>query len=89
MDVVIPVLIFLGSFLLAYFVFKESRRRDENALDEEIDRDFVEEFGLPKSLSGDLTPENMEKVVDWLEDDLRDNQPNSTDKQLNETEDIV
>jgi hypothetical protein len=89
MDVVIPVLIFLGSFLLAYFIFKESRRRDENALDEEIDQDFTEEFDLPESPSSDLSPESMEKVVDWLEDDLRDNQPKSGDKQLNETEDIV
>ena len=89
MDVVIPVLIFLGSFLLAYFIFKESRRRDENALDEEIDQDFTEEFDLPESPSSDLSTESMEKVVDWLEDDLRDNQPKSGDKQLNETEDIV
>ena len=89
MDVVISALLFIGSIFFAYFVYKQNRRRDEDALDEEIEQDFTDEFGLPESPSGDLSPESMEKVVDWLEDDLRDNQPKSNDKQLNETEDIV
>jgi len=89
MDVVISALLFIGSMFFAYFVYKQNRRRDEDALDEEIEQDFTDEFGLPESPSGDLSPESMEKVVDWLEDDLRDNQPKSNDKQLNETEDIV
>ena len=87
MDVVISALLFIGSMFFAYFVYKQNRRRDEDALDEEIEQDFIDEFGLPESPSGDLSPESMEKVVDWLEDDLRDNQPKS--KRLNESEDIV
>ena len=89
MDIVVSALLFVGSIFFAYFVYKQNRRRDEDALDEEIEQDFTDEFGLPESPSGDLSPESMEKVVDWLEDDLRDNQPKSNDKQLNETEDIV
>ena len=89
MDVVISALLFIGSIFFAYFVYKQNRRRDEDALDEEIEQDFTDEFGLPESPSGDLSPESMEKVVDWLEDDLKDNQPKSNDKQLNETEGMV
>ena len=92
MDVVLAVALFLGSFLLAYFIWKKNRGQDQKALDEEIDRDFIEEFGLDKSQAGDLSPESMEKVVDWLEDDLKDNPPNPpnpTGRRIDETEDIV
>jgi len=89
MDVVLAVVLFLGSFLLAYFIWKKNRRQDQKALDEEIDRDFIEEFGLDKSQKGDLSPETMEKVVDWLEDDLKDNPLNPTGRRIDEAEDIV
>ena len=89
MDIVLAVVLFFGSFLLAYFIWKKNRRQDQKALDEEIDRDFIEEFGLDKSQAGDLSPESMEKVVDWLEDDLKDNPPNPTGRRIDEAEDIV
>lgn len=89
MDVVLAVVLFLGSFLLAYFIWKKNRRQDQKALDEEIDRDFIEEFGLDKSQEEDLSPETMEKVVDWLEDDLKDNPPNPTGRRIDEAEDII
>ena len=89
MEVVLAVVLFLGSFLLAYFIWKNNRRQDQKALDEEIDRDFIEEFGLDKHQEGDLSPESMEKVVDWLEDDLKDNPVNPTARRIDETEDIV
>jgi hypothetical protein len=89
MDIVISVLLIVGSMFFAYFLFKQNRRRDQDALDEEIDDDFSEEFGLPESPSGDLSPESMEKVVDWLEDDIRSDQPKPRKQQLNEPEDIV
>ena len=89
MDAVLAVVLFLGSFLLAYFIWKKNRRQDQKALDEEIDRDFIEEFGLDKSQEEDLSPETMEKVVDWLEDDLKDNPPNPTGRRIDEAEDII
>ena len=89
MDVVLAVVLFLGSFLLAYFIWKKNRRQDQKALDEEIDRDFIEEFGLDKSQEEDLSPETMEKVVDWLEDDLKDYPPNPTGRRIDEAEDII
>ena len=89
MDAVLAVVLFFGSFLLAYFIWKKNRRQDQKALDEEIDRDFIEEFGLDKSQEGDLSSESMEKVVDWLEDDLKDNPPNPTGRRIGENEDIV
>ena len=69
MDIVLAVVLFLGSFLLAYFIWKKNKTQDQKALDEEIDSDFIEEFGLDESQEGDLSPESMEKVVGWLEDD--------------------
>ena len=89
MDVVLAVALFLGSFLLAYFIWKKSRGQDQKALDEEIDRDFIEEFGLDISQEGDLSAESMEKVIDWLEDDLKADSPNPTERRIDEVEDIV
>ena len=89
MDIVISALLIVGSMFFAFFMFKENRRRDQDALDEEIDKDFTEEFGLPESPSGALPPERMEEIVDWLEDDLKNDRPRSNEKQLNESEDIV
>ena len=89
MDVVLAVVLFFGSFLFAYFIWKKNSRLDQKALGEEIDRDFIEEFALDKSPKGDLSPESMEKVVDWLEDDLKDDPPNPKARRIGETEDIV
>ncbi len=89
MDVVLALVLFLASFLLAYFIWKKNRSQDQKALDEEIDRDFIEEFGLDNSQEGDLSPESMEKVINWLEDDLKDDPPNPTARRIGETEDIV
>ena len=89
MDVVVAVVLFFGSFLFAYFIWKKNSRLDQMALGEEIDRDFIEEFALDKSPKGDLSPESMEKVVDWLEDDLKDDPPNPKARRIGETEDIV
>lgn len=86
MDIVIAVLFLLGSILFAYLTFKENRKRDQDALDEEIDKDFVEEFGLPKSASTGLPTESMEKIVDWLEDDLKRDHSRSNVKNINEPE---
>ena len=49
MDVVLAVVLFFGSFLFAYFIWKKNSRLDQKALGEEIDRDFIEEFALDKS----------------------------------------
>ena len=89
MDVVVAVVLFFGSFLFAYFIWKKNSRLDQKALGEEIDRDFIEEFALDKSPKGDLSSESMEKVVDWLEDDLKDDPPNPTARRIGENEDIV
>ena len=89
MDIVLAVVLFLGSFLLAYFIWKKNRSQDQKALDEEIDRDFIEEFGLDNSQEGDLSPESMEKVINWLEDDLKVDSPNPTERRIYEAEDIV
>ena len=88
MDVVVAVVLFFGSFLFAYFIWKKNSRLDQKALGEEIDRDFIEEFAgqIPK---GDLSSESMEKVVDWLEDDLKDDPPNPTARRIGKNEDIV
>ena len=89
MDAAFSLFLFLGSFLLAYFIYKRSTRQDQRALDEEIDRDFTEEFGLGGTQKRDLSPESMEKVVDWLEDDLKEDRPNPTPRGIEEPEDIV
>jgi hypothetical protein len=89
MDVVLALVLFLGSFLLAYFIWKKNRSQDQKALDEEIDCDFIEEFGLDKSQEGDLSAESMEKVIDWLENDLKVDSPNPTERRIDKVEDIV
>jgi|SaaInlStandDraft_1057018.scaffolds.fasta_scaffold114683_1 hypothetical protein len=87
MDAVIPVLLIVGSFYFAYFIFKRNRIRDQDALDEEIANDFTEEFDLPSSPSEDLHPISMEKLVNWMEDELKNDPPK--DEVDQETEDLV
>ena len=87
MDAVIPVLLIVGSFYFAYFIFKRNRIRDQDALDEEIANDFTEEFDLPSSPSKDLHPVSMEKLVNWMEDELKNDPPK--DEVDQETEDLV
>ena len=89
MDAVIPVLLILGSFYFAYFIFKRNRIRDQDALDKEIANDFTEEFDLPSSPSEDLHPVSMEKLVHWMEDELKNDQPKSKEEVDQEAEDLV
>jgi flagellar biosynthesis/type III secretory pathway M-ring protein FliF/YscJ len=89
MDAVIAVLLIFGSFYFAFFIFKRNRIRDQNALDKEITNDFVEEFDLPSSPSEELHPDSMEKLIDWMEDELKTDQTESKDEVDQDIEDLV
>ena len=75
MDAALPSSCSLVPFCSLILFGRRVQGRIKEALDEEIDRDFIEEFTLDKSPKRDLSPESMEKVVDWLEDDLKDDHP--------------
>ena len=69
MDVFISLLLLLGAIGFACLVNRRSRFRDQEALEQELDEDFKEEFALPKASSPDENYNAMEKLVSWLEDD--------------------
>ena len=89
MDVLIPTFFFFGSLLFAYFKYKQSRLRDQNSLEKELDADFAEEFDLPESPSDEFPQASMEKIVEWLEEDLKEAPPKSLSVRVPEPEDLV
>ncbi|MBO94658.1 MAG: hypothetical protein CMI32_07160 [Opitutales bacterium] len=58
----------LASVLLfaCVFIVHVRKRRDEAALQEEVEQDFKEEFACDES--GELTEEGMEDMLDWLDE---------------------
>ena len=62
------VYLLLGSAFLytCAFIVRLRKKRDERILQEEIDRDFIEEFECDED--GTLTDDGMENMLDWLDE---------------------
>ena len=89
MDVLISAFIFFGALLFAFFTYRKNKVRDQNSLEKELDADFAEEFDLPESPSDEFPQASMEKIVDWLEEDLKEAPSKSRSVRVPEAEDLV
>ena len=89
MDVLISALFFFGALLFAFFTYRNNKLRDQNSLEKELDADFAEEFELPELPSGEFPQASMEKIVDWLEADLKEDQSKFGSTPVREPEDLV
>ena len=65
MEWAIYLLIVSVTLYACVLIFRISKNRDDRAMEEEIDRDFAEEF--PRNSSGELTDKGMEDMLDWLD----------------------
>jgi hypothetical protein len=59
-------------------IVRYRKKRDATALEEEIDRDFKEDFACDKT--GQLTDKGMEDMLDWLEEQDRAEQMEGLDE---------
>jgi len=89
MDLLVSALFFFGALLFAFFTYRKNKLRDQNSLEKELDADFAEEFDLPESPSGEFPQASMEKIVDWLETDLKGDQSNFGSTPVREPQDLV
>lgn len=89
MDVLVSAIFFFGALLFAFYTYRNNKLRDQNSLEKELDADFSEEFDLPESPSGEFPQASMEKIVDWLEADLKEDPSNFGSTRVREPEDLV
>ena len=89
MDVLVSAIFFFGALVFAFFTYRNNKLRDQNSLEKELDADFAEEFDLPESPSGEFPQASMEKIVDWLETDLKGDQSNFGSTPVREPQDLV
>ena len=79
MDVFLAALLISGGVLFACWLNAKNRKRDSEALDREVSRDFEEEFDLSEpTLINESVPE-MEGLIEWLEEDIEENQSQEED----------
>ena len=69
MEVVFLVVVLTLAISLATFFVLLNRRGASEALESEMDNDFVEEFELDDS--GQPSERGMEDLVQWMEEDLQ------------------
>ncbi len=65
MEWAIYLLIVSVTLYACVLIFRIRKNRDDRAMEEEIDRDFAEEFQCDSS--GELTDKGMEDMLDWLD----------------------
>ena len=73
MDIFLSVLLLVLGGILAFWLNAKNRKRDSEALEREVSRDFEEEYDLGEQGQGSgtvLGPE-MEDLIDWIEEDIR------------------
>ena len=72
MDVFLSVLLLVGGVFFAFWLSGKNRKRDSEALDREVTRDFEEEFELTKASGLNSASPEMENVIEWLEEDMKE-----------------
>ena len=65
MEWAIYLLIVSVTMYACVLIFRIRKNRDVRAMEEEIDRDFADEF--QRDSSGELTDKGMEDMLDWLD----------------------
>jgi hypothetical protein len=79
MDVFLSALLLVGGVFFAFWLSAKNRKRDSEALDREVSRDFEEEFELKEpSVINHSSPE-MEDLIEWLEEDMKEDQTQEED----------
>ena len=74
MDVFLSVLLLVGGVIFALWISAKNRKRDSEALDREVTRDFEEEFELTESSAINPSSPEMEDLIEWLEEDMKEDQ---------------
>jgi hypothetical protein len=74
MDIFISVLLLVGGVIFALWISAKNRKRDSEALDSEVTRDFEEEFELTESSAINPSSPEMEDLIEWLEEDMKEDQ---------------
>ena len=79
MDVFLSVLLLVGGVFFAFWLSVKNRKRDSEALDREVARDFEEEFELKESSVINHSSPEMEDLIEWLEEDMREDKTQEED----------
>ena len=74
MDVFLTVLLLVGGVFFAFWLSAKNKKRDSEALDREVSRDFEEEFELTESSAINPSSPEMEDLIEWLEEDMKEDQ---------------
>lgn len=74
MDVFLSVLLLVGGVIFALWISAKNRKRDSEALDREVTRDFEEEFELTEASAINPSSPEMEDLIEWLEEDMKEDQ---------------
>ena len=69
MDLFSSVVVLVLGTIVTILIFTYVRRRDVEAIEAELDEDFLEEFELDES--GQPSERGMEDLVEWMEADLQ------------------
>jgi hypothetical protein len=72
MDVFLSGLLLVGGVIFAFWISAKNRKRDSEALDREVSRDFEEEFELTKASDVNSSSPEMEDLIEWLEEDMKE-----------------
>ena len=79
MDIFLSGLLLVGGVFFAFWLSAKNRKRDSETLDVELSRDFEEEFKLKEPLAMDHSSPELEDLVEWLEEDMRESQTEEED----------
>jgi hypothetical protein len=79
MDIFLSGLLLVGAVFFAFWLSAKNRNRDSETLDVEVSRDFEEEFKLKEPSAMDDSSPEVEDLVEWLEEDMRENQTEGGD----------
>ena len=79
MDIFLSGLLLVGGVFFAFWLSAKNRKRDSETLDVELSRDFEEEFKLKDPLAMDHSSPEVEDLVEWLEEDMREDQTQEED----------
>lgn len=79
MDVFLSALLLVGGVFFAFWLSVKNRKRDSEALDREVARDFEEEFELKESSVINHSSPEMEDLIEWLEEDMREDETQEED----------
>ena len=79
MDIFLSALLLVGGVFFAFWLSVKNRKRDSEALDREVSRDFEEEFELKESSVINHSSPEMEDLIEWLEEDMREDETQEED----------